>query len=232
MLTVHPRFAPADLWACQSRRRTQRSAWSHSTSRPERRTITVSLSACNAVFRRALTFNVNYTWSHALDEVSNGGIANEPFGLLDTDSNITTLQNPNSVRGNYGNADYDVRHYFSASFVLTDMFRHARFHWGPNRIFGGWTLSSNWFFRSGLPFTVIDNSALAPLLRIELRIERRDLRLAGDESPRRLHQRGEFALPLRFAVRCPQPTELRPASAPWGATRFTARISSMPTSRL
>ena len=61
-------------------------------------------------------------------------------------------------------ADYDVRHYFSANFVLTDMFRHAGFHWGPNQVFGGWTLSSNWFLRSGLPFTVIDNSALAPLL--------------------------------------------------------------------
>ena len=110
------------------------------------------------------TFAVNYTWSHALDEVSNGGVANEQFGILDTDPSITSIQNPFNMRGNYGNADYDVRHYFSANFVLTDMFRHAGFHWGPNRAFGGWTLSSNWFWRSGLPFTVIDNSALAPLL--------------------------------------------------------------------
>ena len=111
-----------------------------------------------------LTFNVNYTWSHALDDVSNGGVANLPFGILVTDPSITVLQNPFNVRGNYGNSDYDVRHYFSASFVLTDMFRHAGFHWGPNRVFGGWTLSGNWFWRSGLPFTAVDNSALAPLL--------------------------------------------------------------------
>jgi hypothetical protein len=110
------------------------------------------------------SFNLNYTWSHALDDVSNGGVANLPFGILDTDPSITSLQNPFNVRGNYGAADYDVRDYFSASFVLTDMFRHARFHWGPNRIFGGWTLSSNWFWRSGLPFSIVDNSALAPLL--------------------------------------------------------------------
>jgi hypothetical protein len=110
------------------------------------------------------SFNLNYTWSHALDDVSNGGVANLPFGILDTDPSITTLQNPFNVRGNYGAADYDVRNYFSASFVLTDMFRRARFHWGPNRVFGGWTLSSNWFWRSGLPFSVVDNSALAPLL--------------------------------------------------------------------
>ncbi len=90
-----------------------------------------------------LTFNLNYTWSHALDDVSNGGVANLPFGILVTDPSITTIQNPFNIRGNYGSADYDVRHYLSASFVYTDMFRHSGFHWGPNRIFGGWTLSSN-----------------------------------------------------------------------------------------
>ena len=111
-----------------------------------------------------LSFNANYTWSHALDDVSNGGVVNEPFGILVTDPSITALQNPFSVRGNYGPSDYDARHYFSASVVLTDMFRHAGFHWGPNRVFGGWTVSGNWIWRSGLPFTVIDNSALAPLL--------------------------------------------------------------------
>jgi len=44
------------------------------------------------------------------------------------------------------------------------MFRHAGFHWGPNRVFGGWNLSGNWFWRSGLPFSIVDNSAVAPLL--------------------------------------------------------------------
>ena len=111
-----------------------------------------------------LSFNLNYTWSHALDDVSNGGVANEPFGILVTDPSVTVLQNPFSVRGNRGSSDYDVRHYLSAAFVLSDMFRHAGFKWGPNRIFGGWNLSGNWFWRSGLPFSIIDNSALAPLL--------------------------------------------------------------------
>lgn len=110
------------------------------------------------------SFNLNYTWSHAFDDVSNGGVANEPFGILDTDPSVTVLQNPHNVRGNYGPADYDVRDYVSASFVLTDMFRRAHMKWGPERVFGGWTLSSNWFFRTGLPFSIVDNSALAPLL--------------------------------------------------------------------
>ena len=123
--------------------------------------LTVSLQRRMAA---GISFNVNYTWSHAFDDVSNGGIANEPFGILATNESVVSLQNPFNVRGNYGPADYDVRHYLSASFVWNDMFRRAGFHWGPNRVFGGWTLASNWFLRSGLPFTPIDNSAVAPLL--------------------------------------------------------------------
>lgn len=110
-----------------------------------------------------LTFNLNYTWSHALDDVSNGGVVNEAFGIFQTNPNISFPQNPFNIRANYASADYDVRHYFSANFVLNDMFRHARFKYGPNRIFGGWTLSSNWFWRSGMPFTIIDTSAGATL---------------------------------------------------------------------
>ena len=110
-----------------------------------------------------LTFNLNYTWSHALDDVSNGGVVNETFGIFQTDANISFPQNPFNIRGNYGNADYDVRHYFSADFVLSDMFRHAGFKYGPNRVFGGWTLSSNWFWRSGMPFTIVDTSANSTL---------------------------------------------------------------------
>src|SRR3984885_5464374 len=105
-----------------------------------------------------LTFTANYTCSHALDDVSNGGVANEPFGIFQTDLDITTPQNPFNIRGNYGSADYDVRHYVSATFMLADTFRHAGFRWGPNRVFGGWTLSSNWFFRTGLPFSIVDNA--------------------------------------------------------------------------
>jgi hypothetical protein len=110
-------------------------------------------------FSTALTFNLNYTWSHSLDDISNGGITNLPFGILDTNPSINTPQNPNNFHANYGNSDYDVRHYVSATFMLTDMFRHAGLHWGPNRVLGGWTLSGNWFFRTGLPFTPIDGVA-------------------------------------------------------------------------
>jgi hypothetical protein len=111
----------------------------------------------------SLNFTLNYTWSHAFDDVSNGGIANEPFGILSTNTSVTAPQDPHNIRGNYGPADYDVRHYVSASLIFTDLFRHVGFHKGPERLLGGWTLATNWFLRSGLPFSVVDNSALSAL---------------------------------------------------------------------
>lgn len=106
---------------------------------------------------------INYTWSHALDEISNGGIS--PFNFGPTTGGTYTLfpQDPYNIRRfNYGNADYDVRHYFSMNYVWDDMFMHMH-HWGPKAIFGGWVLGGTIYARTGLPFTVIDNAATASL---------------------------------------------------------------------
>jgi len=108
-----------------------------------------------------LAFNANYTWSHALDDVSNGGLL--PANALQTDTSILNPQNPYNIRANYGNSDFDVRHYVSVGWVLSDMFRRAGFHYGPNRVFSGWTLSGNVFYRTGLPYTVIDSAATTTL---------------------------------------------------------------------
>jgi outer membrane receptor protein involved in Fe transport len=110
-----------------------------------------------------LTFTVNYTWSHALDTASNGGVVNESFGVFQTNGNIEAPQNPFNVRANYASSDYDIRNSLNANFVLSDMFRHAGFKWGPNQVFGGWTLSSNLFWRSGLPFSIVDSGVLGAL---------------------------------------------------------------------
>ena len=110
-----------------------------------------------------LTFTVNYTWSHALDTASNGGVVNEAFGIFQTNGAIEAPQNPFNVQANYASSDYDIRHSLNANFVLSDMFRHAGFKWGPNQVFSGWTLSSNLFWRSGLPFSIVDSGALGIL---------------------------------------------------------------------
>ncbi|HZE24052.1 MAG TPA: TonB-dependent receptor, partial [Blattabacteriaceae bacterium] len=110
-------------------------------------------------FNRGFAFQLNYTWSHALDEISNGGLL--PFND-NTNVSILNPVNPFNIRQNYGNADYDVRHYFSANYVWSDSLRHL-FKWGPNAVFGGWTISGTVFARSGLPFSVIDSDASATL---------------------------------------------------------------------
>jgi hypothetical protein len=108
-----------------------------------------------------LTFNLNYTWSHALDMVSNGGLL--PLNALQTDTSILSPQNPYNIRANYGNSDLDVRHYVSFGWVMNDVVRHAGFRHGPSMLFGGWILSGNIFYRTGLPYTVIDTAATTTL---------------------------------------------------------------------
>jgi hypothetical protein len=99
----------------------------------------------------SVQFQVNYTWSHALDQVSNGG--NQlPFNF-NTNLSITNPQNPFNVRQNmYGNADYDVRHNFSANYVYNAPVKHGLFGF-----LGDWTIGGTFFWHSGLPYTVIDS---------------------------------------------------------------------------
>jgi Carboxypeptidase regulatory-like domain len=101
------------------------------------------------------TFDFNYTWSHALDMVSNGGVDQYD---LNTAPSILNPENPSNMRKyNYGNADYDVRHALNASYLWSDLLR-TFFHSGPNAAIAGWTLSGTLHYRTGLPFSVIDTN--------------------------------------------------------------------------
>ena len=104
-------------------------------------------------FTHGLTAHVNYTWSHALDEVSNGGIFTYGDSLLGQ-------LNPTALRAvNYGNADYDIRHQFSADYVYTPSFHFDNKFVG--QVVNGWQWSGKINWRSGLPFSVTDsNTAL------------------------------------------------------------------------
>jgi hypothetical protein len=92
----------------------------------------------------------NYTYGHALDEVSTLA------GFIFTGVSLTSAQNPNDLRGSYGSADHDVRHSFNANYVwdvpVTAVLRgHG---WGA--LVQGWQLSGTVFARSGFPYTVFD----------------------------------------------------------------------------
>ncbi len=111
----------------------------------------------SAIYNLRLTYGftvqANYTWSHALDELSNAG-STAVFNA-GTSPSIAYQLNPGCLRcNNYGNADYDVRNYFSASYVWQTPFKFSNKY--VNGALGGWTLSQNFFARSGLPLTVVD----------------------------------------------------------------------------
>jgi len=102
-------------------------------------------------------FSINYTYSHALDEISNGGFstfASTGFGA--TNNSIQFPQFPFNLRANYGNADYDVRHQLNANYVWQLPLKKLTFGHGPDSVLKGWQVSGTAFVRSGLPFTAVD----------------------------------------------------------------------------
>jgi hypothetical protein len=94
----------------------------------------------------------NYTYSHAFDDVSNGGDPNIFF----SGTSVTSAVNPFNIRQNYGPADYDVRHYFNASYVWEVPIRRALFGHGWAPLVDGWQVSGTIFARTGLPYSVVD----------------------------------------------------------------------------
>ena len=96
-------------------------------------------------------FQANYTYGHAFDEVSNGGL----FSF--TRGSSLNPQNPNDLRGSYGPAEYDVRHSFNASYVWEVPLKAALRGYGPDFLTKGWQVSGTIFARTGFPYTVFDS---------------------------------------------------------------------------
>jgi outer membrane receptor protein involved in Fe transport len=106
-------------------------------------------------YRRAFGFGfqgqIGYTWSHALDTVSNGGLT-----LFFSGDSLTSQNDPLNLRRlNYSNADYDVRHSVVADFTWELPMKSSNHI--ANHILGGWALSGKIFARTGTPFSVINS---------------------------------------------------------------------------
>ncbi len=93
-----------------------------------------------------LTLRANYTLSHCLDEVSNGG-------LLSFSSQGILSPLPGELSRSYGSCDYDVRHNVSAFGLFRVPFHSS--HALLRQVLGGWAFSETAFFHSGLPFTIL-----------------------------------------------------------------------------
>ena len=63
----------------------------------------------------------------------------------------------------YGNADYDVRHYFSLNYLWELPFKKVTFGHGPDALLKGWNVAGTVLVRSGLPFAVIDSGMTSSL---------------------------------------------------------------------
>jgi Carboxypeptidase regulatory-like domain/TonB dependent receptor len=83
-----------------------------------------------------LNTQMSYTWGHNLDEVT------EYRGVIPLDSF--------NLKAEYGNADFDTRHNFTAAWV----YEIPGASWGPKILTHGWQLTSLWSFHTGQPFNI------------------------------------------------------------------------------
>jgi len=103
-----------------------------------------------------LSGRFNYTYSHALDEISN--VPGEPFSAI---TSITGQINPFNLHANYASGDNDARHQLSASYLYQLPFKSENRL--VNAAIGGWTVSGTWFWRTGFPFSMLDGATAGGL---------------------------------------------------------------------
>jgi outer membrane receptor protein involved in Fe transport len=96
-----------------------------------------------------LSIVANYTWAHAIDNLSStftdGGANNNNLGFLD----------PFNPGLDMGNADFDIRHRVSLSFIWDVPFFKST-HGIANRVLDGWEIAPMLTARTGAPFSVFD----------------------------------------------------------------------------
>jgi hypothetical protein len=107
------------------------------------------------LYHSGLSLTGNYTWSHALDELSStfGDSLQGGSGYIGS-LGYTSLADPHL---DWGSADYDVRQRLTVAPIWqTPWFKHGN---GIERqALSGWALSSIYTARGGVPFSVIDYS--------------------------------------------------------------------------
>jgi hypothetical protein len=88
-----------------------------------------------------LQFSVSYTYSHSIDDASDGGAFNTP-SIIDS----------YNLKSGRGSSDFDVRHNFALSWIYDlPFFRGSGM---ANKILGGWQYSGIMTTQTGTPFSV------------------------------------------------------------------------------
>lgn len=111
-------------------------------------------------FSHGLQGTFNYTYSHSLDDVSNGGLL--PYSTQTGGDSITQQMDPYNLSKNYGNSDYDFRHYISANFFYAMPFKAQ--NRALDMFVGGWNTGGTIFWRTGEPFSVYNTRITGRIL--------------------------------------------------------------------
>ena len=97
-----------------------------------------------------LEFNVNYTWSHFLDDLDSSG-QNAEGGW----QNYQDAYNPSA---NYSNSNFDIRNMFKGQAIYQLPFGKGRqflnHSWALNEILGGWQIAPTWVIQGGNPMGI------------------------------------------------------------------------------
>ena len=109
--------------------------------------VIANYESMSAMFRQrmnhGLQMQASYTWAHTIDAGS--------------DSNNGGQQmNPYNWKGDYGNANWDIRHRFVASFVYEIPFFNGA-HPVIKGVFGKWQANGVVTLQTGLPFNITSN---------------------------------------------------------------------------
>jgi hypothetical protein len=113
---------------------------------------------------KSLTFDLNYTWAHSLDDAS--GLQTEDF-QGNFQGNGSVIVSPLRQRENYASSDFDVRHNINAAAVWQMPFGKGRALLsgagrGLDAVFGGWQISGIFRWNTGLPaISAIDDGRWA-----------------------------------------------------------------------
>jgi hypothetical protein len=108
----------------------------------------------NNIKNSGVTLNLNYTWSHAIDNLSTTFSDSDAFSN-NWGSQITGLLDPFDPNVNKGNADFDIRQRVVISGVWDVPF-YKTGHGLAAQTLGGWTLAPIFTARTGSPYTLFD----------------------------------------------------------------------------
>jgi Carboxypeptidase regulatory-like domain len=116
------------------------------------------LATLHKKMSHGLQFDLNYTWSHSLDNIS--APANEAFGSNGAGGIMCDAINTGVC---YGNSDFDIQHAITADWVYELPFGRGRTFGGSmsrwaDEVVGGWSVSGLMSWRTGLAFQSVANA--------------------------------------------------------------------------